>query len=245
MDTPDHTTIPLFPLTCRCSKCNQEYPLTQQYFRWRKYRNKYAWVSTCRNCERGYGKQYEQTERGRQRRADYRLSPKGQLAYRAAKHRPEYLRKQHVYRHSHRFKFLRIARDERKRKKPGFRLKHRIYEERRRARKQNTPDTLTSDDWQHCLDYFGGCCAVCGRPPGLFHIIAQDHWIPLSKGGGYTSGNIIPLCHSRKGDVDGCNTSKQDCDAAEWLIERYGKRKAAKILAKIEAYFKSLANEGE
>jgi len=45
--------------------------------------------------------------------------------------------------------------------------KDRAQMHRRRARKRGLPDTFTAADWQAALDHFGGCCAVCGRPPGL------------------------------------------------------------------------------
>ncbi len=104
------------------------------------------------------------------------------------------------------------------------------------ARKRSLLNTLTADEWKQALDYFGGRCAVCGRPPkDLFstHTIAADHWIPVSKGGGTTADNILPLCHG----LDGCNNSKLNKDPETWLIERLGKRKAKKMLAEIEAYF--------
>lgn len=106
---------------------------------------------------------------------------------------------------------------------------------RRRARKRDLPDTLTPTQWQHALDYFNGCCAVCGRPPGLFHTLAADHWIPLSSPDcpGTVAMNMIPLCHGQSG----CNNSKGDKPAQQWLEQGYGKRKARQILAHIEDFF--------
>lgn len=113
-----------------------------------------------------------------------------------------------------------------------------VRNERRRTRQKGLPDTLTPQEWQSCLDYFGGCCAICGRPPGLWHTIAMDHWIPLNcpTCPGTVAGNCIPLCH---GD-DGCNNSKHDLMPDEWLNWKFGKHKAKQILSRIEAYFKSL-----
>lgn len=115
----------------------------------------------------------------------------------------------------------------------GFHEAKRLHVRRRRARKRDLPDTLTPEQWQQALDYFGGCCAVCGRSPGLWHTIAADHWIPLSKGGGTTADNIVPLCHGQ----GGCNNSKHSKDAYAWLLSIFGKRKAKKALTRIEAYF--------
>lgn len=110
--------------------------------------------------------------------------------------------------------------------------------QRRRARKNNLPDCLNSLDWRGALDYFGGFCAVCGRPPGLWHTLAMDHWIPLSNPEcpGTIPTNIVPLCHG----VDGCNNSKQNKPPEQWLIQRFGERKTKKILRRIHDYFDSL-----
>jgi hypothetical protein len=111
----------------------------------------------------------------------------------------------------------------------------RTSDSRRRARKLNLPDTFTAIDWQLALEHFGGCCAVCGRPAGLWHTLAVDHWIPLSKGGPTTPDNLVPLCHG----TDGCNNSKHDRAPSEWLIERFGPRKGRAIQRRVEAYLNS------
>ena len=68
----------------------------------------------------------------------------------------------------------------------------------------------------------------------------MDHWIPASDPSpdnpGTVPTNIIPLCHG----IDSCNQSKSNKSAATWLTERYGPRKAAVILTRIEGYFASL-----
>lgn len=104
-----------------------------------------------------------------------------------------------------------------------------------RAKKANLPSDFTSTDWEACLTYWGYCCAACGRPQGLFHVLAQDHWIPLTSNEcpGTIPSNIIPLCHGE----DGCNNSKSNRNAEEWLPYRLGKNKAKKRLALIKEYF--------
>lgn len=108
----------------------------------------------------------------------------------------------------------------------------------RRAREKWT-DTFTPKDWGHCLSYFNHSCAVCGRQlNGLFgdFFAAADHWIPVAKGGLTTRTNIVPLCHG----VGGCNNSKNDSPADVWLVKRYGKRKAYRIMHRVQQYFNSL-----
>jgi len=114
--------------------------------------------------------------------------------------------------------------------------KVRVNGQRRRARKANLPNTLTTAEWQYAIDYFHGYCAVCGRPPkNLFKTrrVNIDHWIPLSKGGGTTADNIVPLCSGE----DGCNNRKGNKDPEVWLALKFGKRKARVILQRINAYF--------
>jgi len=108
---------------------------------------------------------------------------------------------------------------------------------RRKARKLALPDNLTSQDWLRCLEYWCYCCAVCGgQLRDLFGNVEPhaDHWIPLSYKGGDNPGtvpeNMICLCNS-------CNLSKHDKPAEDWLIDRFGKKKAAIILKRIETYF--------
>lgn len=122
----------------------------------------------------------------------------------------------------------------------GLRNRHktRASFQRRMARKRSLPDTLTGEDWQRAIDYFHGCCAVCGRQLfDLFGTInaAADHWIPLASPDcpGTVATNIVPLCNGR----GGCNTSKNDKDALAWLISQYGKRKATIIMRRVKEYF--------
>jgi 5-methylcytosine-specific restriction endonuclease McrA len=71
------------------------------------------------------------------------------------------------------------------------------------------------------LETFDNKCAYCGKEKPL----AQDHFVPLSKGGEYTNNNIICSCKS-------CNSSKSDKDFFEWYPEQlfYSKEREAKIL---------------
>jgi len=114
--------------------------------------------------------------------------------------------------------------------------KVRVNDQRRRARKANLPNTLTAAEWYYAIDYFHGCCAVCGRQLKNLDKTRRgsaDHWIPLSKGGGTTADNIVPLCSGE----DGCNNRKGNKDPEVWLAQQFGKRKARVILKRILEYF--------
>lgn len=116
---------------------------------------------------------------------------------------------------------------------------------RRLARKRNLPYAFTSDDWSRCLEYFNHRCAVCGRPQGLWHIIAADHWIALADLNcpGTIPSNIIPLCHAKKDGTDGCNNRKKDVNPKDWVIRSFGDKEAKKILARVEGYFSWLIQQ--
>lgn len=116
-----------------------------------------------------------------------------------------------------------------------------MQDHRRRARKRALPDAFTAADWQRALDYFGGCCAVCGRVPDEHVILAADHWIALSDprpdNPGSVAVNLLPLCHATKGGIGGCNNRKGRRDPVEFLETEFGQRRAEQILARITAYF--------
>lgn len=119
--------------------------------------------------------------------------------------------------------------------------KARLISMRRRTRKHSLPNNFTHADWLYAIEYFHGCCAVCGRQANdLFgtHTLAADHWIPLASPDcpGTIPTNILPLCHG----IAGCNNKKRAFKAEDWLIKSYGKRKAKSILANIYEYFDSL-----
>jgi hypothetical protein len=92
--------------------------------------------------------------------------------------------------------------------------------------------------------YWGDSCAICGAQADFWHVIAWDHWIPLTHPAcpGTVPENILPLCHGRKGAATlpgarGCNNSKFQKDPIVWLTQRLGVRKAQAKLRQIEAYF--------
>jgi len=127
---------------------------------------------------------------------------------------------------------------------PYDKLQNIIKRHNYQARKAGLPYTLTTEQWQHALNYFNGCCAVCERQLNdMFGEFTKsaDHWIPLSYEGGDNPGtvaeNIIPLCHG----VDGCNNSKGATLPMEWLQQKFSRYKSKKIIDKIQKYFDSLS----
>lgn len=114
--------------------------------------------------------------------------------------------------------------------------KMRILTRRRQARKKSLPDTLTEKEWQFALDYFGGCCAYCGKPAGLFDVLCVEHYVPISSPDckGTTADNCLPACH---GGIKSCNNLKHDKDPETWILSHFGKREGRKIIKRIADYF--------
>lgn len=121
----------------------------------------------------------------------------------------------------------------------AMREKEKAYSSQRRARIRQLATDFTAQDWQKCLAYWDGCCAVCGRAEGLFWMIVPDHWIALCRSfsPGHTKGNIVPLCHSMNGAHQSCNLTKHARDPEEWLVWKLGPRKAKAKLKEIRTFF--------
>ncbi len=123
---------------------------------------------------------------------------------------------------------------------PKGKASNKVRSSNRRARKLELSNTLTTKQWQHALNYFNGCCAVCEKQLndmfGEFKSHA-DHYIPLTYPGednpGTTAQNMIPFCKT-------CNQSKYNTMPEVWLEQQFGKRKAKNVMARIQEYFDSV-----
>jgi hypothetical protein len=226
-----------------CSRCKNTYPRTREYFPPDKRRED-GMSSWCRICKR------EDEKQRREGNLDYYLQKE---ADRREKNRDAIRRDQRNWYERHgdnarvsgkirTRKYSENNREEiRERVKRNRQEKPEIYRAeklRRRAREYSLPDNFTPQDWKHAVEYFNGCCAACGRPPGLWHKLAADHWIAIADPNcpGTVPTNIVPLCWG----IDGCNNRKSKKPADKWLIEEFGKRKAAQILKRISEYFESV-----
>ncbi|MBK6441681.1 MAG: HNH endonuclease [Actinomycetales bacterium] len=76
---------------------------------------------------------------------------------------------------------------------------------RRKRRMQGVVHDLTDTQWSALLGAWGAC-AYCGSPDDL----QRDCVLPISRGGRYTVGNVVPACRS-------CNTSKCNGEVGRWL----------------------------
>ena len=65
---------------------------------------------------------------------------------------------------------------------------------------------LGADAWVALQDAWGGC-AYCGDSAGP---LQRDCVLPISRGGRYTLGNVVPACRA-------CNASKCNAEVTSWM----------------------------
>lgn len=111
--------------------------------------------------------------------------------------------------------------------------------QRRLARQSKVLNNLTIEQWNDIKNHFNNQCAYCGMTEQehlkvYSQALHQEHIVPLTKGGGYTSSNILPSCKS-------CNSQKNNSDFLKWYrsFEYYDKDKELKILNHINTNKKS------
>lgn len=219
----------------RCKTCGIEKPATPEYF-YRDHTLISGLAPHCKECVKIRQRKYNMSERA--------ISWRNNNRERFNEYQREYQR-EHREEIQERQRQRRIDNPEINREKVRlWRKAHPEYDlkknRKRRAKQYSLPFNFSDADESFAVEYFYGCCAVCGRPLNdLFgeHSLAMDHWIPLSDprpdNPGTVAWNMVPLCHG----IDGCNNSKFNCDPVEWIERKFGKRKARQIIARIEAYF--------
>ena len=77
---------------------------------------------------------------------------------------------------------------------------------RRTRRMARVEHDLTDEQWAALVEAWGGC-AYCGATT---HRLQRDCVLPISRGGRYTAGNVVPACAS-------CNASKCNAEVTGWL----------------------------
>lgn len=206
----------------RCSKCGEDKPAIAEYF-YNATGNRDGLRTECKICTRKHMRLY-------------RVKHREQVLENKRQYHAKNAAKEHERSKRYRTTNIEKERARGKRNRQSYPEKGRDRARRRTAIKASLISTFTTEHEQLALEYFNGRCAVCGRQlKDLFntHTVHWDHWIPQIKGGHTTPDNMIPLC----GGQGGCNNSKGAKDACDWLSQRYGKRKASNILARIDAYF--------
>lgn len=98
--------------------------------------------------------------------------------------------------------------------------------QRRRTRQNLGECTLTTQEWESIKQYFDNECCYCGRKSKL----SQEHFVPVSKHGDYSLGNILCACRS-------CNSSKLNLDFNIWYprYKYYSGEREDKIIKYLSA----------
>lgn len=186
----------------------------------RKKKAEYMREYRKRNLEKAlaYEKRRRSKESYKQYMKEYRQRPEVKARKRELGHRPAYMEAQRERAHNRRqrpgFREKENDRLRAKYKDPKYRAKRNKYKYVRQARIENLPHDFTEEDWAEALELFDGVCAYCGD-----EWKCQEHFIPVTLGGGYEIGNIVPACKS-------CNSSKRDKHPCDWL----GMRKYLDVL---------------
>lgn len=234
----------------RCSKCQEEYPATTEYF----YKHEQArdgLRGACKSCfiKKSLEWQQNNPEKVQAKNKNWRQEnpEKVQAANKNwAQENPEKLlvaSRKYRQKHPEKVKSTYEKWVQENPERQQLRVKEWIRENpekarvikrrangKRRALRLKLPFDFTEADWENAKAYFGYRCAVCGCEPEEFH---ADHWIAMSRGGGTVVTNMIPLCES-------CNRSKWKHEAGEWLVWKFGEGKAREIKERIERYFENI-----
>lgn len=229
-----------------CSKCNEEKPLTTEYFNRRKA-SRDGFYGQCTDCRVAYNRQHRKlnAEKVRQTRRNYyeenreEIINKSKEYYEKNRERIAIRRKRYYKENREWFLDNRRRYYEENKEEHLKRMRRYVKEnphvfrktkQKRKAKKRNLPHTLTHEQWNNAKLYFDKACSYCGMTEAE-HVekynqtLHQEHFIPLSEGGEYMHNNIIPACVS-------CNSSKRDRDFFEWYpsYEHYSRTREKKIL---------------
>lgn len=231
-----------------CSKCGAMKPMTNKYFHNAK-NNKDGLSGVCKICRAKYAKQRRANKKEEiseymkkwraenkdhvkeynaehyRQNAEYHKNKAAKWrANNREKHR-DYSRQHYKenpeyyagYRDIHKEKYAEYAK---KYNKEFPEVSRRAYN-KRQAKKEQLPNTLTEKQWSDVCEVFDHKCCYCGESTDL----EQEHFVALSKGGGYTHSNIIPACRK-------CNSSKNNRSFFEWYpnYEHYSKEREQRIL---------------
>lgn len=98
------------------------------------------------------------------------------------------------------------------------------------AKKRALPNTLTNEQWEEIKLHFDNKCCYCGQANPL----AREHFMSMSKGGEFTTNNVLPSCQP-------CNSSKGVASFFEWYPKyRYYSKKREKAILSHLGYKNSI-----
>lgn len=226
-----------------CTKCYDMFPATLGYFH-KAAANPQGLSSWCKKCSLKYN-EIKRREKGIREEKQLQQRDGKQLCYGCNSWKlltTDFFQRRKNKRTGFSSRCKECENENKRRNIQSIRLSSAAATARRRAKQLCLPNTFTQSEWERCLNYWNYCCCICGKPVGLWHTMAADHWIPISsddpRNPGTVAMNILPLCHSKKGGTDCCNKTKWKHEPVKWLENRLGKRKAKRKLKEIQSYFK-------
>ena len=177
----------------------------------RKHRQKPEVKEQMRERAREYMREHRQKPEAKEQRREYRQKPevKEYMRKYQRKYQRKYRQKPEVKERSQKPEVKERKREYMREyfQKPEVKERKREYMHKRRAKAAKLVHDLTAYEWEETLVGTEHKCVYCGAP--WEH---QDHFVPLSKGGGYTALNMVPSCAS-------CNFSKNNKDPFEFIRE--------------------------
>lgn len=210
-----------------CKKCVKQYQQSNAEKR-KQYRidnkdrtNKYYQDNKVAIAERHKLYRQDHKEILTKQRKQYKQDNKDVIAQQRKQYRQDNKETIAKYNKQHRSKNLETIKEHNRRYDREHLEERRIGKQKYRARKNMLINTLTIEQWENIKLYFNNECAYCGKALPL----AQEHLIPVSKGGEYTHNNIVPSCKA-------CNCSKNNRDFFLWYPKQctYSKKREKTIL---------------
>lgn len=215
------------PSTKRCTKCNQEYPTTLEFWV-RQKKGKYGLRSNCKKCGSTEYKAYRSQRETQERRAEYLKTYRQTTKGRESRQRgnqdyysnPENLERKRAYSRAYNKTAFAKERKAILRNKPEAQEKQRTYNRNRRARKKAVKGNYTPQQIQQLLESQKYRCyyAACGHEKFEVrngrYVYEIEHTYPLSRAVGTDIpandiGYIVLACPS-------CNDSKGTKLPHEW-----------------------------
>lgn len=224
----------------KCSKCGEEKPITNEYFSKSK-KSRDGFKCNCKKCDKKY-REINKEQIKEYNKKYNKSNPEYYIQYRAKNYEK---RKEYNFQYYHKNievltrkhkencqyyqqYYKKYQQENRKNINLNYRkwakvnrLSLRIVLQKRRANKKHLPNSLTQKQWEIIKSKFNNKCAYCGQEKPL----EQEHFIPLLKGGEYTTNNIIPSCRN-------CNAKKHIQDFFKWYPQQefYSKKRESFIL---------------
>lgn len=190
---PPHRKV--VPVEKKCTVCKRIKPITEFYEDARRRDGHY---SKCKKCHNKSVKKWQinNSSKFKEINSSWKKAHKEQRAVESkqwAKAHPEYRRRVGEKWRSNHPNYGKNWRENNRDK-----IKH--YAQNRRARMEGNGGTLTVQEWNAILDFYGHKCLCCERKDVKLTI---DHIIPIFRGGKHCAENVQPLCGP-------CNSRKKD-----------------------------------